>query len=357
MPEDQPTVFVLGAGFTKAFLPNAPLLTDDYNGDELADKFRGFQYAARILELERSANQNGYINLERLMTRLDGGMPYDGELGSKDEGRLLLAELKRAFEKRLMRAKEDRLHDADLLALATHCLAKNITCITFNYDDVFDEALFRAGQSRSRIVEGFPGDTIPYWHPDGGYGFFCRPSESVIRHRQYFMDVLATFLLKLHGSVNWRPKRGYSQPYAVEAIVHEEPWFTSPPLNEFDRYRVSLHVEADSFIVPPVLMKSSLVEQPILRLLWSLARQTLERAQRVVFVGYSLPITDLAAAYLFRESIGAECQIEVVNYVSTERERSNLLEAYRRVFPRITETEFDFGGALEWSRRTAPDFR
>src|SRR6266852_638281 len=32
---DSGTVFVLGAGFTKAFLPEAPLLIHDYSGDDL----------------------------------------------------------------------------------------------------------------------------------------------------------------------------------------------------------------------------------------------------------------------------------------------------------------------------------
>jgi len=38
-------VFVLGAGFTKAFAPDAPLLWDDFGLDVLAQDFRNFRTA------------------------------------------------------------------------------------------------------------------------------------------------------------------------------------------------------------------------------------------------------------------------------------------------------------------------
>lgn len=44
------TVFVLGAGFTKAFLPKAPLMEDDYDADgALSEKFAKSPHAARLL--------------------------------------------------------------------------------------------------------------------------------------------------------------------------------------------------------------------------------------------------------------------------------------------------------------------
>ena len=64
-------VFVLGAGFTKAFFPGAPLMMDDYGLDSLLDKFQEFELARRILklELERDQKKAGQVNMERLMTR------------------------------------------------------------------------------------------------------------------------------------------------------------------------------------------------------------------------------------------------------------------------------------------------
>src|SRR5207247_11152049 len=70
-------VFVLGAGFTRAFVPRAPLLVDDYNGQLLKERFSGFMRTSQILENEIRRHERGWIDLERLMTRLDGRMPFD----------------------------------------------------------------------------------------------------------------------------------------------------------------------------------------------------------------------------------------------------------------------------------------
>src|SRR5687767_14367220 len=64
----------------------------------------------------------------------------------------------------------------------------------------------------------------PYWHPDGGYGFFCRPANSVISTEGVFMDVTSTLLLKMHGSFNWYPLIGTTRPFGPEALVHFENW-------------------------------------------------------------------------------------------------------------------------------------
>ena len=89
-------VYVLGAGFTKAFLPDAPLRVDDFDGNGLEQKFATFRVALELIQLERRRNECGKIDIERLMSRLDGGMPFDSEIDDS-QVRLLLAEVKRRF--------------------------------------------------------------------------------------------------------------------------------------------------------------------------------------------------------------------------------------------------------------------
>jgi hypothetical protein len=345
MTKTRRTVFVLGAGFTKAFLPQAPLLTDDYDGDRLADRFESFPHARRVLNLERSKNANGQINIERLMTRLDGGMPYDFEHGASEELALLLSEIKRAFRDRLEKAKSGPCHADEMAALARYCVDNAIPCITFNYDDVFDRALWEVEK-----VSEYP--TVPYWHPDGGYGFFCHPSEECIRHVNAYMDQSAMLLLKLHGSINWRVRRGYTRPYAVDALVHHETWLPRYRPRESDPELIALHLEPEPFIVPPVLVKSALMEQPILRLTWSLAYQALSKAAQVYFIGYSFPVTDIAANFLFGEALQhlTPSQISVVNLPSDEEVKEILRTAYQKVFPGIPDDHFEFRDALDWAR-------
>jgi hypothetical protein len=55
-------VFVLGARFSKAFFPAAPLLIDIHDGDEIERLFAEFKTAGSVLELERNRNSKRRIN-------------------------------------------------------------------------------------------------------------------------------------------------------------------------------------------------------------------------------------------------------------------------------------------------------
>ena len=49
---DSKTVFVIGAGFTKAFAPDAPLLVDDYGVCGIKKQFESFPTALSIAIVE-----------------------------------------------------------------------------------------------------------------------------------------------------------------------------------------------------------------------------------------------------------------------------------------------------------------
>ena len=137
-------VVVTGAGFTRAIVPRAPLLVDDFSNDVLQEKVRGLPNASRLLEWERSLHPSGHIDIERLMTCLDSLMPYDyaeNAGNAANEYGLLLSELKRAFLDRLREAREGDIHREDLNRFAKFCETNRCNCITFNYDDFLDEAL------------------------------------------------------------------------------------------------------------------------------------------------------------------------------------------------------------------------
>jgi hypothetical protein len=163
-------------------------------------------------------------------------------------------------------------------------------------------------------------------------------------------------LLKLHGSVNWRVPLGHRSPYAADSIRHHEEWFKT--LGEkVGLDAIEPYLETGPIIVPPVLTKTELVEQPILRLTWSLALASLRQAKKVVFLGYSMPLTDIAASFLFREGLRHlehSKDVEVVDFIANDGERGpkldRLLPAYRSVFPDIAPERFVFSGAIPWIR-------
>ena len=70
----------------------------------------------------------------------------------------------------------------------------------------------------------------------------------------------------------------------------------------------------------------------------------------MIFIGYSLPLTDIAAGVLFRESFAGRPrpEVRVVNHGVDEKSRTVLRESYRSVVPWLADDQFDFRGAMDW---------
>src|SRR5438552_1754756 len=154
---DEKIVFVLGAGFTRALVPKAPLLFDDYGIPQLRGRFASFSHATRILDDALANGSDGRIDLERLLTRLSG-MPYDATDG-RLELALLESVLRKGLVQRIKEAKAATVDQKNLDAFARLVLAKKASIVTFNYDDFLDQGLWEV----HRATSGFHPD--PYWHP------------------------------------------------------------------------------------------------------------------------------------------------------------------------------------------------
>ncbi len=85
------------------------------------------------------------------MTRLAGLMPYDFDQKADDELKMLLVELKKSFIRRVELAREKSGNIRVLESFAKYGVSEGINCITFNYDDVFDEALWKVAGASSPI--------------------------------------------------------------------------------------------------------------------------------------------------------------------------------------------------------------
>lgn len=346
-------VYITGSGFTKAFFENAPLLKDCYEIDK--ERFKNFSCAKNILESEIKRNQSESechqgkvkINVERMMTRLEGYMPYDSDdikLGLD----FLKDEIKNTFIEKIRKGKlcsKEECHEKEFEDFARHCLDNRIDCVTFNNDDFFDEAIYKINP----VIHPKEGES--YWDPDGGYGFRCRHAESVISRDRTWIGSPSIFLLKLHGSINWRIKLGHYPPYSIDAIVHYEKW--NPVKiqgNIIEDEIIESHLEREPLVILPVIIKSDLREQSILKHTWQLAYKKLKNADIVTFIGYSLPDTDMASRFLFSEAIKSNCDIIIIDRKEDKDEQKIFRERYCKLFPNLKDDQFDFRGALEWSR-------
>jgi hypothetical protein len=350
-------VFVLGAGFTKAFIPQSPLLIDDFGLEDLWRSLpeHSFSHARRILRAELDACGNGKANLERLMTRLSGGMPYDRKHRAEPELRWLIQRVTQLFLQKLEQTYNPQPESwKTLAAFASDCLARGHICITFNYDLLMEEWLAKV--SRSGWGSGS-------WNPYSGYGFFCKGSHEWIGINYWDDQPPTMTLIKLHGSLNWRVRLLQQEPYMPGDIVHH-----SPSVHRIQRAyqkqgdvdQSGFLLEENPFIVPPVLTKAELAGQPILALLWANAYKALCSASEVIFIGYSMPMTDVGGGFLFRESLGhldQATQIKVVSFAQPGDEgeqKANLCRSYKSVFPKFEDARIDLGGAVRWLEINIP---
>jgi hypothetical protein len=277
------------------------------------------------------------------MSRLDAGMPYDSDFGTRSELELLLHEVKQAFLTRLRKAGGiDEVRQRLLFRFAAYCIKNNFTCITFNYDDLLDWAFTRASTLGSTMQ-------MINWNPRYGYGFDCRPSNSGISgHMEYRDGDHGTLLLKLHGSINWRVKFGFSPPYAPGVIEYRTDWSGHPVWN-VDTPKAATERE-EPFLIPPVMSKAAVVSEPIFRVIWNKAFRALGAADEITFIGYSLPPTDLGARFLFAEAIRLDARIAVVLKPNKDpRVGHDAWRAYEDLFWLKEDQLLDMDGA-DWLR-------
>ena len=90
-----------------------------------------------------------------------------------------------------------------------------------------------------------------------------------------------------------------------------------------------------------------------LSVVWKLAHERLLAAKNVVFIGYSLPQTDLASRTLFRETLmsRARPQVQIVNLARNDTCMDRIKVSYRSLFGTLPDTNFDFDGASAWTER------
>jgi hypothetical protein len=348
------TLFILGAGFTKAFIDEAFLSVDQgHVPEELIHKYpkTTHPYAHSILDDEIDRG----VDIERLMTRLHSFMPHDFERKCTQELEHLSHDIKDLFIKRLQKLKDDKTQlPGKLMHFAQWCIDNEADCISFNYDDFLDHALWKCKPLDSKHASMYQ---TKHWHPDSGYGFFCRPANSCIRDQGLIMGSSAMLLLKLHGSINWRIKLGASDPYQLDSILHYEKWIPQFGRENYAMYddpaKVENHLKPERLLVLPVLHKTDIVRQPIFRRIWAESFDRLNKADGIVFIGYSMPRTDIATGFLLREALRDKEEITVVNYVDpsapeSERDHNALVSAYRSVIPRLKGDNFKFEGAISW---------
>lgn len=350
---NKPTrIYILGAGFSKSFNPSLiPLMADFLQIAKSSNKYQLDNKHSQLAQfIARYFGIAEYHDIEKVMSFLS--MPALDDMGVQFENREVLYD-------QLIRIIQDTLAWAHLSPsseitrriydeFASHLVDNQISVISFNYDLLLDNLLYKTGK----------------WIGFDGYGadipsaFQALPLPARQRQGDYIPPDdkrSCMYLLKLHGSINWGMPTLRSQ---ADTTIYQDPhgcyhggYFRGKrvcigPLHDLSitPTNLPLPIHFKPFLVPPILDKTSLLGTQTLRIIWNIAREAIANADELVFIGYSLPVTDFTVEFLFRQAIKTS-KIKNVTVVAPKPSEA-LLARYRDVFGEAVQT-FD-GDTLDW---------
>ena len=266
-------IFVLGSGFSKSFCPEMPTLRDlnDLIPFGISEEFPHLRdYCRQFLEL--CNNQLDYLNIETLSTSILSAQIFPGVRESLYHSSLRF-ELLRFIAGAI---RHDKGVDAQSSAVLRKFLGECLNCpgegvrdtllLSFNYDTLIEDVIAADPDLSARVAVD--------------YGVRIDPADrSAVRApKSHTVD-----LIKLHGSLNWYPIKGASNPLDLKNVCQVEPCDRSFPI-----YR-----EDTPIYIPMAHAKESFLRGSLFNLLWSKADYYLKNAEEIYFLGYGFPKTDM----------------------------------------------------------------
>ncbi len=282
-------VFVLGAGFSIAVSGVFP------GTDELGKRaIERLRVQARLSEDDYRVPSDGFRGgqFETWLARLAEDQPYLS-MSENLHNRKLFIEVSEALRDVLVECEErvDHVKTSWLFDLVSVWHARRAQVITLNYDTLVERNvanhLLADRTGRQQVTPRHILDDLPPDPTDGGV---------------LTGTGLGTFrLLKLHGSTSW-----YWVPNDRTGSTIGR-W--SPPYGESSfgdtakAERGRLLPGRVPFIVPPTSTKAGFYDNPLTSEIWTRAYEAIRQADRLYFVGYSFPLTDVSVCGMIADSL------------------------------------------------------
>lgn len=280
------SIFLLGAGFSRAMKSEMPLLAD------LTEKIAKTEIGARYSHLG---------SIEEILSYLSQSLPWENQstyLRKKADfiditrliGELIVS----------LQGPEKINFSKPALAFAEHIRKTEAHILTLNYDTVIEQIVQSIGDVH--IDEMYPISLPPADTRDGAGLFAHYPTANV------------PTIYKLHGSINYFYSGAES--YFGETIYYSH----ESKLTRNARKEKKDIDDKVPLIVPPTFDKTVYFNNETIRTIWRLASERLASATRLVVIGYSLPISDLmmrsflkASAKSIKELVVVDPNFEVSN--------------------------------------------
>jgi hypothetical protein len=318
-------VYVLGAGasyvhgapLTDGLLPYA--FTTSHNSQDprlnLLRDFLSDVFHFTVPRTARHSNWRGVPSLVDVLSVVDLALDRKESL-ARDFDFERLRRVRSALEFAIFDALEDSLswrtpRQRVRRSRATQKLVENLspeqaTVISFNYDVIIDIALAMRGRAfdfkRADVEMLSAGD-----HRAIDYGVeFANVEPSPVGQKRFQ-------LLKLHGSFNWLRSRVTGNLYfggmqkAVGILFRTPSQRQAANLRSLFRQKAHLGNvpemidDLEPVMITPTHLKD--LRNSHLARIWRRAEECLRDAQRITFIGYSLPGDDLHVKYLFKRAM------------------------------------------------------
>lgn len=296
-------VYVLGAGASKAAIPNAPLMAQLL--PEVLELFRREPlysedpWQSRVRRINHfihdffQLNPGDLPNLEDILTQLDDAILERRPLSKQYDIpylRTLREDLVFAICE-ILRIKlmfmEDR--GRQLMERFVQGLRPNDSILSLNYDIIVDNALASHSYTRPALLIDY-GLAVRY----------ALESDHILREYNLSAEPQQNPpppLYKLHGSLNWLYCPSCQQldvtigEKGVHYIYEEGSHYACPVCQ----------VRYDPLIITPTLLKT--YDNMLLRQVWRGAEDKVAKADEVVFIGYSLPDADVQLRCMLKRAL------------------------------------------------------
>lgn len=311
-------VFFLGAGFSRAIIPEYPTL------NELSKYIENkFHFEKRSVEQHfmREVPKDYHTNVETLLTYLSSDLPFKTDVQISADQALykdITGNLANYFIEQM---ESDKVKLKDVLnkvfPLLDFILKNKCTCITLNYDLLLENLFSEGFEGMLQQFEKFYKMPVNPLHYRYAYSDCLNVSESYSSHQ-------LPQIIKLHGSINW----------LYSGITPTDPIYCK----SFGRHQAEDYLSSDlkTFIVPPVLDKNSQYFNTVLKALWRNAYDKLCEAENIYIYGFSFPPTDLSIRFLFQNAIenNPYANIYVINTKSALDEKNDdfIVKRYSDIF-------------------------
>ena len=356
------TVYILGAGFsvgagapTQAkLMSEAFRLFSDDPGNFDAKRFEAFKEFL-LKQLNIAEDNFGDVELEDIFTPLDRclsessqfrGIGLDEIMKVREAVFYVVGKTIQLILKETSSSKEYITSFAKYLTEKSACRANMqyrnedpVSVISTNWDILLDNSIHQC------IVAGNHNAVVDY----------CCYISSKDERDESIKPGLEKLgqggfnvkLLKLHGSLNWlqcpRCMRLYARFSRKEAIHNFETPSSCRHCDANFPEEERNHVLTSNLIMPTFIKDLS---NPQYKIIWQNAGIEISEAEKIVFIGYSLPSADFEMRQLLSRMTRKSAKIEVIDYCDDfdEFAQNKIREHWRKFFG-DRELTFQFDGA------------